>query len=279
MKSPERQCGATQGVGQFQLEGDAAERYERWTVPFLLGPWAPGLLDLAALRVGDHVLDVATGTGVVARLAARRVAPAGIVTGLDLNQGMLEVARRLPLPPGLTIDWRQGSVLSLPFADGAFEAVLCQQGLQFFPDRLKALGEMRRVLASAGRVAVSVWTGPSPYMSALREGLERYVGAEAAVSGAVARSLGDADELRGLFRDAGFRDVAVHHIRMTIRLPTPEEFVLRHLSAIPAAGLVAAAGEEARAALVAHMKEATRPYVDGYGLAVPEEVNVAAGSV
>ena len=266
-----------QGLGQFQLEGDAAERYERWTVPFLLGPWVPGLLDLAALRVGERVLDVATGTGVVARLAARRVAPGGTVTGLDLNAGMLEVARRLPLPPGLMIDWREGSAVDLPFTDGAFDVVLCQQGVQFFPDRPKALGEMRRVLTSAGRVAVSVWSGPSPYISALREGLERYVGAEAAISGAAAHSLGDADELCDLLRGAGFRDVVVHHVRMTLRLPAPEEFVLRHLSAVPAAGLVAAVGNEARAALVAHVKEATRPYVDGYGLAVPYEVNVATG--
>jgi SAM-dependent methyltransferase len=261
MKGPERRCGGdTQGLGQFQLEGDAAERYERWTVPFLLGPWVPRLLDLAALRVGERVLDVATGTGVVARLAARRVAPGGTVTGLDLNAGMLEVAGRLPLPPGLTIDWREGSAADLPFTDGVFDVVLCQQGVQFFPDRPEALGEMRRVLTSAGHVAASVWTGPSPYMSALREGLQRYVGAEAAISGTVARSLGDADELRGLLRDAGFRDVVVHHVRMTLRLPAPEEFVLRHLSAVPAAGLVAAASNEARAALVAHMKEATRAY-------------------
>jgi SAM-dependent methyltransferase len=278
MKSPERQCGGdAHGLGQFQLEGDAAERYERWTVPFWLGPWVPGLLDLGALRVGERVLDVATGTGVVARPAARRVAPRGTVTGLDLNAGMLEVARRLPLPPGLTIDWREGSAVDLPFTDGAFDVVLCQQGVQFFPDRPKALGEMRRVLTSAGRVAVSVWTGPSPYISALREGLERYVGAEAAISGAVARSVGDADELCGLLRDAGFRDVVVHHVRMTLRLPAPEEFVPKHPSALPAAGLIAAAGDEARAALVAHMKKATRAYVDGYGLAVPEEVNVATG--
>ena len=278
MKSSERQRGDdTQGLSQFQLEGDAAERYERWTVPFLLGPWVPGLLDLAALRVGERVLDVATGTGVVARLAARRVAPGGTVTGLDLNAGMLEVARRLPLPPGLTIDWREGSAVDLPFTDGAFDVVLCQQGVQFFPDRPKALGEMRRVLTSAGRVAVSVWSGPSPYISALREGLERYVGAEAAISGAAAHSLGDADELCDLLRGAGFRDVVVHHVRMTLRLPAPEEFVLRHLSAVPAAGLVAAVGNEARAALVAHVIEATRGYVDGYGLAVPYEVNVATG--
>src|SRR5712692_5423201 len=98
---------ATHNVGseaqrliQFQLQGNAAERYERWVVPFVGGPWVPGLLDLAELRGGERVLDIATGTGVVARLAARRVAPGGTVAGLDLNEGMLEVARRLPLPPG-----------------------------------------------------------------------------------------------------------------------------------------------------------------------------------
>jgi ubiquinone/menaquinone biosynthesis C-methylase UbiE len=151
--------------------------------------------------------------------------------------------------------------------------------LQFFPDKPKALGEMRRVLASAGRVSLSVWTGPSPYFVALREGLARYVSTEAAISGAVAFSLGDANELRGLLEGAGVRDVMVHEVRMTLRLPPPEEFLLRHLSAVPAAGLVAAAGEEARAALVAHMKEAMRAYVDGYGLAVPQEVNVVTGRV
>ncbi len=155
------------------------------------------------------------------------------MTGLDLNEAMLEEAKRLPLPPGLTLDWRQGSALALPFADGTYDVVLCQQGLQFFPDRLKALGEMRRVLTSGGRVAVSVWTGRSPYFVAMREGLARYVSPDAALSGAAAFSLGNADELRGLVEAAGFLDVVVHHVRLTLRLPPPEEFFLRHLSAIP----------------------------------------------
>jgi len=266
-----------QRLTEFQLQGDAAERYERWAVPFVVGPWVPGLLDLAELRAGERVLDIACGTGVVARLAARRVTPGGTVTGLDLNEGMLAVARRLPLPPGLTIDWHQGSALALPFVDSAFDVVLCQQGLQFFPDRLKALGEMRRVLTPAGRVALSVWTGPSPYFVAQREGLARYVGAEAATSTAAAFSLGDAAEFRALLEKAGFRAIVTHHIRMTLRLPPPEEFLLRHLSAVPVGEIVAAAGDEARAALVSHMKEATRVYVDGYGLAIPQEVNVATG--
>src|SRR5215470_1658112 len=266
-----------QTLTQFQLQGDAAERYERWAVPFVVGPWVPTLLDLAEIREGERVLDIACGTGVVSRLAARRVAPDGTVTGLDLNESMLAVARRLPLPPGLTIDWRQGSALALPFVDGAFDVAFCQQGLQFFPDRLKALGEMRRVLTPTGRVALSVWTGPSPYFVAQREGLARYVSAEAATSTAAAFSLGDAAELRALLEKAGFRHIAIHHARMTLRLPPPEEFLLRHLSAVPVGEIVAAAGDEARAALVSHMKEATRAYVDGYGLAIPQEVNVATG--
>jgi ubiquinone/menaquinone biosynthesis C-methylase UbiE len=279
MDSIPESSGAAQRLVQFQLQGDAAERYERWTVPFVTGPWVPALLDLAALQPGERVLDIATGTGVVARLAARWVAPGGTVTGVDLNEGMLALARRLPLPPGMTIDWRQGSALALPFADGAFEVVLCQQGLQFFPDRLKALGEMRRVLAPMGRIALSVWTGASPYFVAHREGLARYISAEAARSSAAAFSLGDSDELHDVLAAAGFHDVVVHPVRMLLRLPPPEEFLLRHLSALPVAELVAAAGEEVRTALIAHMTEAMRQYVDGYGVAVPQEVNVSTGRV
>ena len=269
---------ATRGLAQYQLTGSAAERYERWAVPFVVGPWVPGLLDLADLRQGERVLDVATGTGVVARLAARRVSPTGAVTGLDFNEAMLAMARQLPLPPGLAIDWRHGSAVALPFADGLYDVVVCQNGLQFFPDRVKALQEMRRVLGPAGRVAVSVWTGPSPYFTAMREALARHVSPDAATSGRVAFSLGEPGELRGLVEAAGFHDVVVHPVRMTLRLPPPEEFLMRHLSAMPVADLVAAAGEAVHDALIAHMKEATRAYVDGYGLAVPQEVNVATGS-
>jgi hypothetical protein len=105
------------------------------------------------------------------------------------------------------------------------------------------------------------------------------VSAEAASTSAAAFSLGDAAELGGLLAGAGFRDVVVHPVRMTLRLPPPEEFLLKHLSALPPAELVAAGGEKTGAALIAHMKDATQAYVDGYGLAVPQEVNVATARV
>jgi SAM-dependent methyltransferase len=271
--------GESQRIVQFQLQGNAAERYERWVVPFVSHPMVLPLLDLADIRPGERVLDIATGTGVLARLAARRVTPGGAVTGLDLNDEMLKAARELPLPPGLNIEWRQGSAQALPFDDGAFDVVVCQQGFQFFPDRIAALHQMRRVLHAQGRIALSVFTGPSPFFMAERDAVARHVSAEAARSTAAGFSLGDAEEFGDLLKGAGFHNVLVHHVPLTLRLPAPDEFVLQHLSATPLAETVAGVGNEARTALIADVEEAMSAYVDGYGLAVPQEINVATGHV
>ena len=163
---------------QWQLSGNAAELYERYVVPYFLGPWTPELVAVAALRPGERVLDVACGTGVVARLAAPQVGPAGQVTGLDLNPGMLAVARALPPPSGATLTWVECSAMAMDVPDATFEVVLCQQGLQFFPDKPAAVREMKRVLMPNGRVAVASWLSLSelPEFRALNEVAERHVG-------------------------------------------------------------------------------------------------------
>src|SRR5262249_33536426 len=148
--------GRAMSDGHWQLEGNAAELYQRYLVPAITARWAQDLVDRALLQGGEKVLDVACGTGVVARLAAAKVAP-GHVTGLDLNAGMLAVARGVS-NEGAPIDWNEGSALDLPFRSGHFDVVLCQLGLQFFPDQPKALHEMRRVLREPGRVALSVYS-------------------------------------------------------------------------------------------------------------------------
>jgi SAM-dependent methyltransferase len=148
---------------QWQVTAEAAELYERYPARYILGPWAPLLVDAAALARGERVLDVACGTGLVARIAAQRVGPAGRVVGVDLNPGMIAVARSLPAPIATPIEWLERSALDLRLPDASFDAVLCQQGLQFFPDKLVALGQMRRVLVHGGRLALSVWTGIGPY--------------------------------------------------------------------------------------------------------------------
>lgn len=119
----------------FQLGGNAAELYERYAVRYFIGPWAPELVDIASLKAGERVLDLACGTGVVARLAAAKVGPSGKVTGLDLNAGMLAVGRSLPLAYGASITWVEGSAMATGLPDASFDVVLCQQGFQFFPDR------------------------------------------------------------------------------------------------------------------------------------------------
>ena len=170
--------------GRWQLDDGIAHAYERFLVPVLFAPWAERLVQLAAPGPGERVLDVACGTGIVARRAAARVGAGGggAVAGLDLNQSTLEVARAAAAQAGASIDWQAGDAVGLPFPDGAFEIVFCQQGLQFFPDPALALREMRRVLVPGGRLALSMWRPIrySPGFAVLAQMLERHAGPAAA---------------------------------------------------------------------------------------------------
>lgn len=257
---------------QWQLTGSAPDTYERHIVPALFTPWARSLVETAALRPGERVLDVACGTGVVTRMAAERVGPGGKVVGLDLNAGMLEVARaRAP-----AIDWREGSATELPLAAATFDVVLCQQGLQFFPDRPAALREMRRVLVPGGRLALSVWRSLefSPGHKALVEALERHIGADAAAIVRAPFALGAPEELRVLVAGAGFREVAVRSAVEDVRFPSVDEFPLVQAGATPVAPFVARAPESARAALVQDVKIALARYVSHGKLVWPIQANV-----
>jgi len=270
----ERECELSEQSG-YQLAGNAAELYERYAVGYFIGPWAPGLVESASLQPGERVLDLACGTGVVARLAASKVGTAGKVTGLDLNAGMLAVARSLPSPSGAAVTWVEASALATGLPDASFDVVLCQQGLQFFPDRLAALREMHRVLAPGGRVLLSVWKSAGPYNDAAGEALARHAGAETATKYRASRIVPDAEELSRLLLEAGFREARIRPSKMMIRLPPIGAFVLGHLSASPVAEAVAALSEDRRAALARHVSAALQSYADGEGVAVPDETNIA----
>jgi len=259
----------------WQLSDNAPESYERYVVPYILGPWTPILVEMAALQRGERVIDLACGTGVVARLAAQKVGPTGQVTGLDLNTNMLAFARELPQPSGALITWIKGNALAMDFPDASFDVILCQQGLQFFSEKLTALREMHRVLVPGGRLLFSVWKTVSPYSIAVGTALERYVGVEAAVRYRTARVALDAEELRNFLVVAGFVDVHIYPSAMTVRLPPVEAFVLNHLASTPVAGVVAALSEEVRAALAKEVSMVLQSYADGEGVSVPDETNIA----
>ncbi len=263
------------GQSGWQLSADASEAYEQYVVPYILGPWAPGLVELAALQPGERVLDLACGTGLVARLAAKKVGPTGQVTGLDTNAGMLAIARELPPPPGALITWVEGSALSMDLPNASFDLVLCQQGFQFFPDKPAALREMHRVLVPGGRVLLSVWKTAGPYSTAVGSALERHAGIETGMRYRTARVVPNAEELRRLLVEAAFQAVHIQESFMTIRLPPVEAFVLGHLASTPVAGTVAALTEEERTALVREVSMALQSYADGDGVSVPDETNIA----
>jgi ubiquinone/menaquinone biosynthesis C-methylase UbiE len=264
---------------QWQLTLEAAERYERCPGRYILGPWAPSLVDAARLTPGKRVLDVACGTGVVARAAANRVGRSGRVVGVDLNAGMIAVARSLPAPVGARIEWLERSALDLRLADASFDAVLCQQGLQFFPDKAIALKEMRRVLSRDGRLALSVWNKTGLYNSAVSDALARFVGNEAAARFNASRRVPTAEELRSLAEAAGFSAVDVHVSQIDVHLPRLDAFVLDHLAATPIAAVITAADPEVRKKIGTSVMEQLQRYVDGEGITYPEETHVLTAEV
>jgi SAM-dependent methyltransferase len=265
--------------GQWQLSAQAAELYERYVARYILGPWAPLLVDAAHVGIGERVLDVACGTGVVTRAAAERVGAAGRVVGVDLNAGMIAVARSLPAPVGAAIEWIERSALDLRLPDATMDVVFCQQGLQFFPDKALAMREMRRVLARGGRLALSVWNGVGPYNGAVGEALARFVGDAAALQFCASRQVPSKEELQGLATDAGFSAVDLRVTRIDVHLPRLDTFTLDHLSATPLAPIVAAADPAARERIGASVMQALRRYADGAGVTYPEETRVLTAQV
>lgn len=190
-----------------QLSGRAAEVYEEFFLPALFEPWSPQVADAAGITGGQRVLDVACGTGVLAREAATRVRPHGAVVGFDLNEGMLAVARSRA--PG--IEWRQGRAEDLPFDTDSFDAVISQFGLMFFEDRAAAAREMVRVLKPGGRLAVAVWDALErvPGYLAVTNLLERLFGAEVAAALRAPYSLGNPRDLSSLFEHLGLRELRI----------------------------------------------------------------------
>ena len=269
-------------LGQWQVAGSAPEVYERELVPVVFGVWAPILVDLAQPRQGERVVDIACGTGVVARIAAARVGPTGAVVGVDLNPGMLSVARSVvSTDPAGPIQWQEASADTLPFPDASFDVVYCQLGLQFFADRAAALREMRRVLSTKGRLALMVWRGihESPGFAVLAEALERHIGQAAATIMRAPFGLSDAEELAGLVRAAGFQGVTIQQRSGTVRFPSVERFVLSYVAGSPLAGPVSKADDAEREALITDVRNALAKYTNDTELAFPVAAHLLSARV
>jgi len=255
-------------VSGFQLSGDAASRYERFG-KFAMGPWTDDLILSARCKEGDRVLDVACGTGLVAKRVNAASDVKCRITGIDLNEHMLKVARQEP-----SIDWHLGDVSAMPFPDMAFDVVLCQQGLQFFPDRQAAMREMARVLVPGGRLSLNVW-GPlerQVYFVTLFKAVSKFIGDDAAKTIASPYTLTTREELRGLAVGAGFRHISVRFEQRTIReVEDIAQFTNGLLQATPVASQFLALSQDQRLTLASFVADQLAGYVDDAGMAVPQE--------
>ncbi len=251
------------------------EMYERWLVEPLFQPWAEIVLDRAHLSAGDRMLDIACGTGIVARLAMKHLSGNEHVVGVDVSPQMLTVARAIEP----RIDWREGDAAALPLREGErFDVVVCQQGLQFFPDKPAAVREMRRAIDRGGRLVVAVWKSleEAPFFREIDRLAERRLGPFVDRR----HSFGDPVALERLIADAGFENVRVESVTRTIRFAEPATLV--HLNSHAVVGMSTACStmtDEERARLsdliAADSTDVVRQYGDGEGIAFGLAANVA----
>jgi ubiquinone/menaquinone biosynthesis C-methylase UbiE len=263
----------TTEIESWQIAGDSPAAYEEYLVPGFFKPWAEKLVHLSSPAPGSTILDVACGTGIVARTAASNAGSDARVTGLDINQQMLNKASEMTEKSGLEIEWKQGDASDLPFEDDHFDHLFCQQAMQFFSDPQQVLKEMHRVLKPGGTLALNILRSIQ-HNSAYRilaDELEEHAGETA---GTMMRSpFPDWDQktIRNMVAEAGFRNIQVHLDIITMRYPSPEEFLRREAASSPLADEIETMDPERRKKLVDDLKDSLEVYTDSRGVVFPME--------
>jgi ubiquinone/menaquinone biosynthesis C-methylase UbiE len=248
---------------QFQFTNPSVPKaYNEFFVPRLFEPWAKLLLDEANLQAGEAVLDVATGPGTVARLAAVRLGPGGRIVAIDIAPPMLDIARAKPvLTDAAPIEYLESPAAPLAASSGTFDVVLCQQGLQFFPDKLDALREMRRVLKPNGRAAIAVWAQleRNQIFAAFHAALLATAPAELASLISAPFSWPSGIELKAAAENAGFREIRLLTATLPMVLEGGVEQAVRCFAATPVSPRVAALPQDVQEAFFARVRREMAP--------------------
>ncbi len=242
-----------------------AETYDSYLVPAIFEPWSRELIKRAQVWKGDSVLDVCTGTGIV----ACRIAGTGAsVTGIDISPELLDRARARANDEGVGVKWIEGTAESLPFRQPAFDLVTCQQGLQYVGDRALAVREMRRVIKPGGRAVIATW-GPRAHQGAYAV-LAELAARHGATPSDAPVSLDDATELTKLLTAAKFFAVNVESVTRMVRVPDPDRFARLTLGTY---------GVTVDDAIAAEAREALASFVEGDQLVFPTAALIAVARV
>lgn len=248
-----------------RFTGPGAENYERYFVPVIPTPLAHTLLAQADLQPGERVLDVACGTGIVARLAAERVGPGGAVTGVDVSPDMIALARSLTTTActgsQAPIEWREAKAVALPVDDQSFDVVASQLGLMFVEEKGAAASEIRRALTPGGRVFINVPGEIQAPFVAMGKALARHVDPQLEGFVHALFSMPDPNELERLLTGVGLTEVETRLEHRAFRLPPPADFLWQYVNATPMGALFADVPDEVRAAVEADVVEQWQPFV------------------
>ena len=262
----------------FHLSTDAAQLYESQKVPAIFEPLARATLQTYSPVGSVATLDVACGTGIISRLLSAKLTTPSRIVGSDLNPAMIEVAQRtMPASPH-AVEWFAADVTALPFQDGEFDAVFCQQGLQFFPEKLAALRELRRVLKRHGRLILTCWRAVSPLFQTISDSLAVRLSETAARQAVAPFAFRDEDTVKQLFSEAGFAKCEVCGLTVERTLASPHSAIRDEILASTYEGEIRAAGDAVLEAVINDTVASLDVYRRGASIVIPQETSLFDGS-
>lgn len=253
--------------------GNSAGNYQKYFVPVIGKPVANDLINAANIKEGEKVIDIACGTGVATFLAKEKTGKDGEVTGVDINKGMLDVARSITTDNN-SIDWYESSADDLPINDNVFDVAICNLSLQLFPDKPAALKEIHRVLAPGGRLACIV-PGPTPIFEKADSTFAHYLGEVAAGFIRAVFSLSDHNEIKKMIKNAGFKDVNVKSEKKYLQLPPPTDFLWQYMASTPLSSLIEKIDNESYESMENEILEKWQPFVKGNNLILKHDTIIA----
>jgi ubiquinone/menaquinone biosynthesis C-methylase UbiE len=225
------------------FSGSIPEVYDRLMVPLIFEPYARDLAGRIAAAKPGRVLETAAGTGVLTRALASQL-PANVsITATDLNEPMLVQAQKSLSDK--RVAWQQADALALPFDSAGFDAVACQFGAMFFPDRVKGFSEARRVLKGGGRFFFNIWDGiaDNEFADVVTQALaEVFPHDPPRFMARIPHGYGDKDQIRNDLVRAGFADITIDAVEHRSRAPSPREPAIAYCQGTPLRSEIEARG-------------------------------------
>lgn len=262
----------------FQLSDSAVTAYEDQKVKAMFGPLARATLAKIRVTEQDAILDLACGTGIVARTILEKLTPAQPIVGVDLNEGMIRKAQEITEAASSKFSWHVASADDLPFAPGTFSLIICQQGMQYFPDEPAVLDEIRRVSARNAKLVISVWAGASDFFVAMADSVGRRVDPAIGVKYLAPFSYRNVEQLPAMLKAAGFTNINVERITVDRTMANIHSSIEKEILGHPAGPKVLEAGQATVDAIAADILASCAAYRRGDDMIVPQSAYLYTAS-